>query len=556
MNDLAGPYAGLKIAQARARIIEDLQAQGPALESAQTTHTIGVHERCGTPIEYLVSGQWFIGVLALREQLLEAGRRVRWHPEYMRARYESWVMGLSWDWNISRQRYYGVPFPLWYCEGCGVVVLASPDRLPIDPTTSQPDAPCPICGGTTFRPETDVMDTWATSSRTPAICASLAAEMGLDEETFLAQPMSLRPNAHDIIRTWDFYTIVQSLLHYGDIPWSDLMIAGHAQDLSGKKLSKSKLKAADDPTATIEQYSADAVRYWTAGVRTGGDTAVSDEAFRQGNRLITKLWNAARFALLHEGAASIAHDQEAARAQAPASTDRSRGSSAMRPQSQAVQQSEALPAADRWLLARLGQTVARATSAMEDYEPATARAAIERFFWSDFCDTYLELVKYRLSGRGLPDGTIATPDERAAAIYTLRMALRTVLKLLAPFLPHVTEEIYLQGGFAAEQDLASIHIARWPDAATFPADQAALEAGEIMLDVVEAARRWKAERNLSVGAPIDALAITCPATQLGLLQEMRLDLACITRAAAVTVQAGPSVATRIEAGLKGLSSGV
>jgi valyl-tRNA synthetase len=534
MDEIAGPYAGALIAQARARIIADLQAQGLALESAHTTHTIGVHERCGTPIEYLVSGQWFIGVLALREQLLEAGRRILWHPAYMHARYESWVEGLSWDWNISRQRYYGVPFPLWYCADCGAVLLAVRDRLPIDPTTSQPDTPCAACRSTTFRPETDVMDTWATSSLTPRICASLAAEHGLDEEAFLAHPLSLRPNAHDIIRTWDFYTIVQSLLHRGEIPWRELMIAGHAQDPSGRKLSKSKLQAADDPTNTIEQFSADAVRYWTAGVRMGGDTALSADAFRQGNRLITKLWNAARFVLQSSRfpAESQSHVPDAAA------------------------QPRTLSASDRWLLARLGQTVARATAAMEDYEPAGARAAIERFFWSDLCDTYLELVKYRLSGRDLPDGTTATPGERAAAMHTLRTALRGVLALLAPFLPHVTEEIYLQGGFAEEEGSTSIHVAPWPDAAMFAADREALDAGQTMLAIIEETRRWKAERSLSVATPILMLAITCPAAQLPLLREMRLDLACIARATTIAVSAGEEVSTAINAQERGTDGSV
>ena len=188
--------------------------------------------------------------------------------------------------------------------------------------------------------------------------------------------------------------------------------------------------------------------------------------------------------------------------------------------------------------------MARATAAMEDYEPAAARAAIERFFWSDFCDTYLELVKFRLSGRTLQDPETDTASGRAAAVYTLRTALLAVLKLLAPFLPHVTEEIYLQG-FASDEGAASIHLAHWPDAAAFPEDPAAKAAGEAMLAVVEAVRRWKSERALSVGAPIGKLEITCPPETVPLLQAMRLDLATITRAAEVTVRAGETVAARV-----------
>jgi valyl-tRNA synthetase len=546
MTETAGPYAGMPIRKARAKILEDLEAEGRILDRRETTHIVGVHERCGTAIEYLVAGQWFISVLAHKDRLLEAGRQIAWHPEYMHARYESWVRGLTWDWNISRQRYYGVPFPLWYCGDCGGVILAGRDSLPVDPTTTAPPGPCPACGSMAYRPETDVMDTWATSSLTPQICATLAEDLGLDEATFMDRlsPMSLRPNAHDNIRTWDFYTIVQSLFHTGTIPWREVMIAGHAQDPAGKKLSKSKLKTADDPTATIEQYSADAVRYWTAGVRTGSDTTVSEEAFRQGNRLVTKLWNAARFVLMHGG---DDHHGVVMTQGTPASMktpDRSRRVPAIRPQSEALFTAAELTVTDRWMLGRLGRTVERATTALESYELSTARAAIERFFWSDFCDTYLELVKYRLTKTPDGDGDW-TESGRAGAISTTRGALLAVLKLLAPYLPHVTEELYLQG-FARDDGAASIHLARWPDPSDYPHDPEAEEAGETMLAVVEAVRRWKAERNLSVGTPLGSLTITCPPEQAALLREMSLDLRSISRAACIIVETGDAVAVEIE----------
>jgi valyl-tRNA synthetase len=515
MSDLAGPYAGLRIRQARARIIADLTARGLILAHTEMTHDVGVHERCATEIEYLVAGQWFISVLTQKERLLEAGRQIDWYPGYMRARYESWVQGLTWDWNISRQRYYGVPFPVWYCEDCAGVVLARPEDLPVDPTTMPPPMACARCGSMRLRPETDVMDTWATSSLTPRICASLAADMGMDEATITQrlQPMAMRPNAHDIIRTWDFYTIVQSLYHSGAIPWRAVMIAGHAQDPSGKKISKSKLKNASDPTALIEQFSADAVRYWTAGVRTGSDTTLSEEAFRQGQRLVTKLWHAARFVLLHA-------NQETA---APAS---------------------GLWATDRWLLMRLGQTVVRATAAFEVYELATARTVIEQFFWSDFCDTYLELVKYRLLQ---PDPREdAAGSGRDAAVWTLRTALYTILQLFAPLLPHITEAIFLDA-FIRQDGPSSIHLSRWPDAGAFPTDAAIERAGMVLLESIDMVRRWKAGRNLSVGAPVAQVTIHCEPADLPLLREVRLDLRSITRADTVVIEAGELVAVTVTA---------
>jgi valyl-tRNA synthetase len=304
---------------------------------------------------------------------------------------------------------------------------------------------------------------------------------------------------------------VQSLFHTGKIPWYAVMISGHAQDPSGNKLSKSKLKAAEDPTATIEQFSADAVRYWTAGVRTGSDTIVSDEVFKQGNRLVTKLWNAARFALMH-------------------STDGGDVTADL--------QTADLTPSDLWLLDRLAKTVARTTSAFNSYEVSLARGHVERFFWADLCDTYLELAKYRL---------MQPTDEaaRAAAIQTLRAALLAVLKMLAPFLPHVTDEIYLRA-FAAEDGAASVHVSAWPDASAYPSDERSEQLGETLLAVIESVRRWKSDRNLSVGAAIGALSITCRDDQLAALRDIEQDLRSITRADRIVLNAGESVGVHVE----------
>jgi len=510
MNERAGPYAGLRLEQARAKILEDLAAAGLVRQRRQIEHTVGVHERCGTEIEYRVAGQWFVRLLDQKGRLLEAGRRIRWYPEYMRARYESWIEGLSWDWNLSRQRTYGVPFPVWYCRACGRPVLARPDQLPVDPQeTPAPTGQCLACGGTELVPDTDVMDTWATSSVTPQICGTLLEPFGVSPGEFdrRYRPMSLRPNAHDIIRTWDFYTIVRSLYLTGDIPWTDVLISGHALDPSGKKISKSKLEAAEDPTPTLEQFSADAVRYWAASGRAGGDTVLTEEAFQVGKRLVTKLWNAARLVLPHlEGY------------RPPAAPP------------------DALLPTDRWLLARLYETTRRATAAIAAYEFATAKAEVERFFWTELCDNYLELVKSRLYGDA--------SAEREAAQYTLSHALCSVLKLLAPVLPHITDAIY-EAGFAAAEDVPSIHLARWPTADERWASSHALRDGETILALVETVRRWKSERQLGVGAPLAALQVRCTPRLARVLEDALIDIRSLTRAAHVEVAAGAQD-TRLE----------
>ena len=500
MTEEAGPYAGLRIKQARAKILEDLHAAGKVVEERQIEHTVGVHERCGTEIEYLVAGQWFVKILENKDRFIEAGRQIRWHPEHMRARYESWIEGLNWDWNVSRQRYYGVAFPIWYCKGCGEIIPAHRGQLPVDPHEDPPPvACCPECGSSDFEPETDVMDTWATSSLTPQIVGTTLEALGVSAEEFdrRYRPMSLRPNAHDIIRTWDFYTVVRSLYARDEIPWTDALVSGHALDPAGKKISKSKLKAAEDPTGMLERFSADAVRYWTASVRTGGDTLLSEEVFKNGSRLVTKLWNAAKLALAHL-------DGYAAPSEMPA-----------------------LNPTDAWLLARLAETIDRATATFEEYEFAAAKAEVERFFWGDFCDNYLELVKARLYG----DAESAPVDEvaRDGARYTLYHALLAVLKLLAPFMPHITEEIY-QAGFAATDGAASIHLSAWPLALDAWRSPEALERGRAILDFVEAVRRWKADRQISVGAPVAAVRVAAPAGAREALDAALVDLRGVSRA--------------------------
>jgi valyl-tRNA synthetase len=507
LNDRAGPYAGLRVKPARAKILADLQARGAILEQHPIEHTVGVHERCGTEIEYLVAKQWFVRILEHKEQLLDAGRRINWYPAHMRIRYENWIAGLNWDWNISRQRYYGVPFPVWYCRQCGDVVLASLDQLPVDPQeTAPPVTRCPQCNGVDFLPEADVMDTWATSSVTPQICATLLEPYGVTPEEFGGryQPMALRPSAHDIIRTWNFYTIVRSLSATGDIPWTNVCISGHGLDASGKKISKSKLKTAEDPTATVETYSADALRYWATSFATGSDAALNDETIKKGNRLVTKLWNAARLVLPHlEGY------------QPPAAVPAT------------------LNASDRWLLSALNDTVRRASAAMDAYEFRAAKDEAERFFWTDLCDNYLELVKFRLYGE--VEGS--SESGREAARYVLSHALRTVLKLLAPFLPFVTDELYRAAVVAEESGGTSIHRSRWPEPVAGWQSEQALAHGRLLLEAVETVRRYKSEHHLSMASELGSVTIACPDAAVAALQGAELDLRSVTRARQIQIMA-------------------
>ncbi len=478
MTALAGAYAGLPVAEARKRILHDLAERGLILRQETIEHNVGVHERCDTPVEYLQTRQWFIRVLDEKERLLEAGRKIQWHPEHMRTRYEHWVEHLQWDWCISRQRYFGVPFPAWTCRACGETLLATWEQLPVDPQTAQPLTPC-ACGSNDFEPEPDIMDTWATSSCTPFIVGRWLNERsdhdGHNDTAWLTHqvPFSLRPQGHDIIRTWAFYTIVKSLYHTGDIPWRALMISGHALSEERRKISKSKAHKEVGPMEVIEQESADALRYWATAGRTGADSPFSTETIATGRRLVTKLWNASRFAESRlEDFTYEAADGD-------------------------TMPSSLLPT-DRWLLSRLARTIAYATKELDSYEYATARMEVERFFWSDLCDNYLELAKARLYGEPGP--------ERHAAQWSLYHALLTVLKLLAPHLPYITEEIY-QGLFRQWDGAASIHRASWPAEQPTWIDSQAEETGKTLLELLRQVRRYKAEQGLSVGAELASLHI-------------------------------------------------
>jgi valyl-tRNA synthetase len=496
MTELSGPLAGLPILAARKRILEQLGTAGLLLQQELIEHNVGVHERCGTPVEYLQTRQWFVRVLDQKERLLEAGRRIRWYPEHMRTRYEHWVENLQWDWCISRQRFLGVPFPAWTCRRCGEMLLATLEELPIDPRITPPARPC-ACGSTDFEPELDVMDTWATSSCSPLIIGRWPDDLAWFAQHF---PANLRPQAHDIIRTWAFYTIVKALYHTGEIPWREIMISGFALSAERGKISKSKEHNEIAPMTLIEQESADALRYWATAVRTGLDTPFQPDLLTTGRRLITKLWNASRFAerhLLDLEPEQLAHTPEH------------------------------LWPTDRWLLSRLARTIAHSTSELERNEYATARAEVERFFWSDLCDNYLELIKARLYND--------TGAARDAARWTLYHALLAVLKMLAPYLPYITETLY-QGVFREREGVASIHIAAWPVACPEWISEEAEQTGSTLLALLQQVRRYKAEQNLSVGAEIAALRIVLDPALHAAISEALIDLKSATRAGKILLE--------------------
>ncbi|MBI2546531.1 valine--tRNA ligase [Candidatus Woesearchaeota archaeon] len=489
----SGILAGLKSEAARKKILEELQKTGHLVKSEPIKHVVNTHERCGTQIEYIRSEQWYVRYLDLKKEFLKAGRKLKWYPKHMRARYDNWVKGLRWDWCISRQRYFGVPFPLWYCKKCNEVMLAEINELPVDPLKDKPRKACK-CGSNEFIPEKDVFDTWATSSLTPQIAIELFKDKPIYSRLF---PMSLRPQAHDIITFWLFYTVVKSQLHYKTNPWHDTIISGHALDPHGKKMSKS-LGNVINPQDVIEKFGADALRFWAAGSKLGDDLPYQEKDLMTGQRFATKLWNASKFALSHlEG-------------HKPRKTK--------------------LEAIDAWLLSKLHTLILQSTKAFDKYEYYRVKADTEQFFWHILCDNYLEIVKDRLYNK-----SAYTQQAYESARFTLYHTLLAVLKLMAPFTPFITDEVY-QLHFAQVEGVKSVHSTAWPKVQRKLINAAAAEAGDIAVEIIAHARKAKSEKKLSMAAPAKKIVITT--NKADALKALEQDIKAVLKAEVLEIKPG------------------
>jgi valyl-tRNA synthetase len=402
-GELSGPLEGLNVHEARKKIIDLLKESGVLKEQKEITHSVNTHERCKQEIEYLTLQQWFVKILEYKNTFLELGGKINWHPDFMKARYKDWVSNLNWDWCISRQRFFGIPFPVWHCTKCHKIILADPKDLPIDPQEDKcPVSSCPSCGENNFIPDTDIMDTWNTSALTPLINLNWPDE----SPDKLILPMSMRASAHDIIRTWAFYTIVKTYFHSNTIPWENIVISGHV--LAGKeKISKSKENSKLAPETLIQEFSADVIRYWSANGKLGTDTAFSENQLKIGQKLITKLWNAFRFCTQN-----ISFDK--------------------RPE-----HTKTLDNINKWLLHNFSDTFELYCKQFDNFEYNLALETIEKFFWNIFCDNYLEIIKDRFFS---PDSY--TQEELKTTHFAIYETSFGILQLFAPFLPHITENLY------------------------------------------------------------------------------------------------------------------
>lgn len=486
---------GLKIKEARTKIIDILKEQELLIKQEEITQTVKCAERSGAPLEILTVPQWFVKTISHKEALLKRATELNWHPQSMKIRLENWINAISWDWCISRQRYFGVPFPVWYSKRVGEegkILYADVTQLPVDPLKDLPIG----YSKEEVEPDLDVMDTWATSSVSPqlsthGISDNFAVNKDRHDKLF---PMDLRPQAHEIIRTWAFYTILKAHLHQNTLPWKNIMVSGWCLAEDRSKMSKSKGNVLV-PEKLLEQYGSDVIRYWSANSRLGSDTAYSEDVMKNGKRLVNKLWNAAKFVSIH--------------------FDKLKGEDK---KAKLLDVKEKITNEfDQWMINKLVELVKLTTNELQNYEYANAMQLTEKFFWSVFCDNYLEISKTRSY-----DEENKNPQGQYSSILTLYHIMQTLLKLFAPFIPHITEELYQ----ILYNDKESIHIkGGWVNYSNlyYEID---VTPSEGLIEILDIVRKFKAEKNLSIKAPIKLLEVS----GIKLSEELTEDLKNVTSA--------------------------
>ncbi len=470
-----GILSGLKAHAAREKIIEELKAHNLIVDQKPITHAVNVHERCKKEIEYIVLTQWFINILEHKQKFIELANEIKWYPQFMKSRYINWVENVKWDWCISRQRFYGIPFPVWHCKDCDALLFPQEKDLPIDPQeTSYPGKACSQCKSENIVADTDVMDTWNSSSLTPYITYNLLNPNAnpFDEKVMNYIPMGMRPQAHDIIRTWAFYTIIKTWMHNKSIPWKEIVISGHVLSGEKEKISKSKGNNPLAPENLLKNYSADVVRYWTASGSLGHDISFSESQLKIGQKLVTKMWNAFRFAEPHL--------------------------QNFKPDSTHPQK---LGVVNEWLLDAISAVFERYQEYFQKHEFGLALQTIEQFFWTDFCDNYLELIKNQLFN---PEEY--SQQEVEATKWTLYSVGLRLLQLFAPYLPYITEAIYKEL-YKKNIEVSSIHQTRFETIQKSMPFKSAQKTMKVIIHIVTEVRKLKTNKQLSLKIPLTSLII-------------------------------------------------
>jgi len=517
LNLLADEYKSQRIKAARRNIVESLREQGHVCKEETLTQRVVVAERSKTPVEFIPKLQWFVKLVDFAHEFSAQGDKLNWFPRFHKARFDDWVEGLRWDWCISRQRFYGVPIPVWYCSECGDPVVATPAELPVAPTSHPPSVgACEKCGSHSFVPDSDVFDTWMTSSLTPMINAGFVLN---DDGSWHTErpiyPMSVRVQGFEIIRTWLFYTIAKAFYHTGVLPFDDVIVSGWGLDPKGKKISKSAGNY-QSPIEIVSHYSADALRYWAALGTLGGDLCYSEAELKKGRRLQIKLFNAARFLAMSLGE-NYKHSDEPA---------------------------DLLPI-DHWLLGRCNEIITECTKLFGSYDYSNALRAIEAFFWIDLCDNALEMMKARIRLAASSDCSYSDNEIRSGQHSTFA-ALFACVRMLAPFIPFVTEHVY-QGFFRqalTENPPISVHVSAWPKPFE-NLDGSYLEHGKTVVRVCHQLRKAKTQR-IEHGTAIGGAVVTAPADVLRSCELFRREITSAIRVPFLKLAEGSELSVELE----------
>ena len=447
MTEIAGNFAGMKISECKDAIIEEMRSKGTIYKEEPLDQNVGLCWRCKTAIEILSERQWFVKIDP--DEIIKTSAEIKWVPDHMETRLKNWTGTMDWDWCISRQRIFATPIPVWYCKSCGEPLVAKEEMLPLDPNREMPPVSCPKCGSDEFEPETDVLDTWMDSS------ISVLNVTGWLSDHPPRYPAQLRPQGHDIIRTWAFYTILRAKALVGTRPWDSILVNGMVLGEDGHKMSKS-LNNFIAPEEVVAKYGADAFRQWAAvGGSPGSDVMFRWKDVISGGRFLQKLWSMYRFSAPHAVKSGDATKNQV----------------------------------DRWLLFELSRMIESVTDSMERFAFDEAFRAIRGFAWDEFADNYIELVKSRLYG---PDG----PEKRAAQ-STIYAAIEALTSLLAPFTPFIAEEI--RRSLSGE----SVHTASWPE----PLGISPQPEGSLIKDVAAAVRRYKSDRGMALNSPLAEIEV-------------------------------------------------
>ena len=489
LTKLGGKYEGEVAPDARSKITKDLEADGFVIKKEKKTQNVNICERSGADVEYIVSKQWYVNYIDKKEYFWEMAQKFDWTPEFMKTRIENWIKGLNWDWGFSRQRKFGIPIPVWFDKE-GNKYFPESSQLPVDPLKDRPiSAPEHL----ELIPETDVLDTWFTSASTTQLAISNVKSSEMRDKLF---PMDLRPQAHDIINFWLFYSMAKSNLLFECNPFKKVAISGWLLDPKGKKMSKSKGNTIA-PQEVVEKFSNDALRFAAASTKLGQDIPYQEKEVKTGLKLANKLFNANKFA------AMLLKD--------------------FKPEDRDFKLDD-LNSIDKWIVSKLQFVIQQATTQMDNYDISFAKSTIEQFFMSDVADNYIEIVKQRLWKP--EEFGIKEAKKAQQALYNV---LYNSLKGLAPFVPYITEQVY-QNFYKDFESEISVHKTSWPKVNTNFMNQEIVDNGNLFVEVVKQARKFKAEKQISMKEELSQIKISCSNDTKEFIENSIVDLKNVTSA--------------------------